>query len=62
MPMAAHVADGMHRGVHGVPYHAESTLKELVMKASGDLILPTERRRIAFYLLRSHLSGHRYTP
>jgi len=26
MPMAAHVADGMHRGVHGVPYHAESTL------------------------------------
>ena len=26
MPMAAHVADGMHWGVHGVPYHAESTL------------------------------------
>ena len=24
MPMAA--PDGMHRGVHGVPYHAESTL------------------------------------
>ena len=26
------------------------------MKASGDLILPTERRRIAFYLLRSHIT------
>ena len=26
MPMAAHVAAGMHWGVHGVPYHAESTL------------------------------------
>ena len=25
MPMAAHVADGMHWGVHGLPYHAEST-------------------------------------
>ena len=25
------------------------------MKPSGDLILPTERRRLAFYLLRSHL-------
>ena len=24
------------------------------MKPSGDLILPTERRRKAFYLLRSH--------
>ena len=32
------------------------------MKASGDLILPTERRRKAFYLLRSHLGGHRNTP
>ena len=25
------------------------------MKPSGDLILPTERRRLAFSLLRSHL-------
>ncbi|EOD29775.1 hypothetical protein EMIHUDRAFT_233497 [Emiliania huxleyi CCMP1516] len=38
----SHVAEGVRWGVHGVPYHAESTLKELVMKASGDLILPTE--------------------
>ena len=36
--------------------------KELVIKASADLILPTERRRIAFYLLRSHLGDHHHTP
>ena len=31
------------------------------MKPSGDLILRTERRRLAFYLLRSHLVGHHHT-
>ena len=33
-----------------------------VIKASGDLTLPTERRLKAFYLLRLHLGGHRRTP
>ena len=42
--------------------YVEARDKELVMKPRGDLILPTERRRLAFYLLRSHLVGHRHTP
>ena len=46
------------------PWDARRTsrVKELLMKPSGDLNLPTVRRRKALYLLRSHLGGHRNTP
>ena len=41
MLMAAHVADGMHWGVHGVPYHAESTLSSAqVLKLVGLYLSP----------------------
>jgi len=44
MPMAAHVADGMHRGVHGVPYHAESTLSSAQVLKDGH-VSPNRQER-----------------
>ena len=40
MPMAAHVADGMHWGVHGVPYHTESTLSSAQVLKQVDSVQP----------------------